>query len=162
MTQDALIPPTTNDILATAGRRQSRKVKPAHPATHLASKHPDGIRAGWCWSCKQPILTGLDDLACAFAVRVDPTPLTALGEALARLAGLATYEVRRGHPVRIVRRGARQILARPAGSDALRVMGAFDVVAAHECGRVQPEACATTSRLQPTVTATTVDDRCPY
>ncbi len=41
--------------------------------------------------CGQTILTGLDDDTCAGTATVDPTPLTAIGEALALIDGRCTY-----------------------------------------------------------------------
>jgi hypothetical protein len=53
-----------------------------------------GIRL--CPKCRAPILTGLDAEICAFTVRVDPTPITPLGEAIALLQGRATYNLADG------------------------------------------------------------------
>ena len=149
MTQDALIGPTANEILATAGRRQRRTPRPEHPLAHLASKHPDGVKATWCRTCRQPVLAGLDDLVCAWPAKVDITPLSALGEALARLAGLATYEVRAGKPARIVRRDAHRIAAMPAGAARSGTLARFDVVAAHEHGPDPAEPLRAISALPP-------------
>ena len=71
----------------------------------------------------------LDDAARA-------APLSPLGEALARIGGLVTYELRTGKPPRIVRRTAWMILARPAGATTRRAHAAYDVVAAHRCQAV--------------------------
>ena len=146
MTQEPLIPAGVDDILATAGRRprRPRTPKPAHPYAHLATKHPDGIRATWCHDCKAPILTGLDELACALQARVDHTPLTPLGEALARIAGQQTYEIRAGKPPRIVRRNATTITSRPAGATG---KPHYDVVTTHTCTPTVPDAATTTSRI---------------
>lgn len=144
MTQAPLIPAGINDVLAQKATRGPRTPKPEHPHAHLATKHPDGLRATWCHDCKAPILAGLDDLACALPARVDVTPLTPLGEALARIAGQQTYEIRAGKPPRIVRRDAHAITARPAGGDA---RPRYDVVTTHTCTPVVPEAATTTSAL---------------
>jgi hypothetical protein len=53
-----------------------------------------GIRL--CPKCRAPILTGLDADMCALTVRVDPTPLTELGEAVALLQGRMTYNLASG------------------------------------------------------------------
>lgn len=145
--QPTLIGPTITEVLASAGRRPRRTPRPAHPFAHLASKHPDGVKASWCRTCRQPILVGLDDLVCALQARVDPTPLSALGEALARIAGRLTYELRSGKPVRIVRRGAHRIAAMPAGAPRTRALAPCDVVAAHECGLSPAEPLTAISAL---------------
>ena len=150
--QDALIPApnaSVDSILAGAGRRPRgpRQPKPGHPLEHLATKHPDGVRATWCTTCKAPILTGLDDVVCAFDARTDVVPLSPLGEALARIGGLVTYELRTGKPPRIVRRTAWMILARPAGATTRRAHAAYDVVAAHRCQAVAVGPLAGASAL---------------
>ena len=46
-------------------------------------------------SCRQTILAGLDDDIAALEAAVDPTPLTPLGEMLARIEHHATFDLRR-------------------------------------------------------------------
>ena len=157
MTQDALIPAGTADVLAQKATRGPRTPKPAHPLAHLASKHPDGIRATWCTTCKAPILTGLDDVVCALDARTDVVPLSPLGEALARIGGRTTYELRTGKPPRIVRRTAQMILARPAGATTRRAHAAYDVVAAHQCHAVAAGPLAGASTLQQPATTRVLD-----
>lgn len=76
-----------------------------------------------CRQCRGQILTGLDEDDCAFRAAVDPTPLTALGEALALLARRRTYELR---DRRLFRRDRWQIAGRQAGTQYL-------VLADHSC-----------------------------
>src|SRR5436190_12749182 len=45
--------------------------------------------------CRQLILTGLDDHACAIEAKCDPYPLTPLGEALALVEHRHTWTLRR-------------------------------------------------------------------
>lgn len=159
MTQEPLIPAGVDSVLAQKATRGSRTPKPVHPYAHLGTKHPDGIRATWCITCKAPILTGLDDVVCALDARTDVVPLSPLGEALARIGGLVTYELRTGKPPRIVRRTARMILARPAGATTRRAHAAYDVVAAHRCQAVAVGPLAVASTLPaPAATAATAFD----
>lgn len=81
-----------------------------------------------CRHCRAPVLTGLDEDLCAFHATTDPNPLTALGEALALLAGRRTYELRRRGENRLglYRRDRWQIQGRQAGDQHF-------VVADHQC-----------------------------
>ena len=159
MTDDALFeldPPAaaTPGFELAAPKRQRRA---PHPYAHLATKHPDGIRATWCATCKAPVVAGLDNLVCALDARVDAVPLTPLGEALAVLGGRTTYELRTGKPPRIVRRTAQMILARPAGATTRRAHAAYDVVAAHQCHAVAAGPLAGASTLQQPATTRVLD-----
>lgn len=103
-----------------------------HPAEHLASHKHRGVRAGWC-ACGAPILRGLDDDVCALTVVVDPTPLTATGEAIARIQGRQTFEIRvRNGLHHLASRNASAIQRKPPGTKAW-VIGLIDVVAEHAC-----------------------------
>ena len=146
MTQDALIP-TLRGLELGAPKPTRRPAKPPHPSPHLASQHPDGIRATWCRTCRQPILTGLDNLAMALPARANPTPLTNLGELLAQLGDLDTYELRAGRPTRLIRRLAADITARPAEGPGRRRHDAYDVLAAHRCGHDLTGAATTDTHL---------------
>lgn len=152
MTQDALIP-TLRGLELGAPKAARRPAKPPHPSPHVASTHPDGVRATWCRSCRQPILTGLDGLACALPARVDPTPLTPLGELLAQLGGLDTYELRAGRPTRLIRRLAADIAARPADGPGRRRHDAYDVLAAHRCGQTLTGPATAATRIPPPTSA---------
>ncbi len=152
MSQDALIP-TPRGLELGAPKTARRPAKPPHPSPHVASKHPDGVRASWCRDCRQPILTGLDDLACALPARVDPTPLTPLGELLAKLGDLDTYELRAGRPTRLIRRLAADITARPAEGAGRRRHDTYDVLAAHRCGQTLTGPAAAATRIPPPTSA---------
>jgi len=55
-----------------------------------------------CKKCGAPVLAGLDADIAALKVQIDPTPVDAVGEALAVLAGRGTYELHRsrhGHQI---------------------------------------------------------------
>ena len=131
---------------------EPKRPRRTHPARHLETKHDDGIRASWCRTCRAPVLTGLDAETCAFDARVDPTPLTALGEALALLAGLRTYDLRIvGRIPRIRRRNAAAINRRPAGTPSAGFRAA-DVVAEHRCNTPTADTLTTTPNLQPPAT----------
>lgn len=88
------------------------------------------VRGRTCKRCGQAILTGLDADAAAGNAYVDPLPLSPLGEALAQIAGLATYELLwTGVRLELEYRDAWSIEGHPAGSRA-----GVDVVAEHQCG----------------------------
>lgn len=88
-------------------------------------------RARHCPRCGLIVLTGYDDDLCARLVTVDPTPLSALGEALAHVAGRYTRTLtHRGGRLELDKRDANQIASKPAGITGNR----FDVLAEHRCG----------------------------
>jgi hypothetical protein len=76
--------------------------------------------------CGAAILVGLDADRCAGEAHADVTPLTALGEALALIAGRATYLRRGVFRVELDHRSSWHI----AGASADQV----DVLAEHRCG----------------------------
>jgi hypothetical protein len=81
-----------------------------------------------CPDCHAHTLVGLDNDWAAMSARVDPAPLGYQGEALARLAGRATYALRRrGNTFRLARRDRWQIGARRNWPSP------YDVVAEHAC-----------------------------
>lgn len=95
----------------------------------LLRTHGDVFRAAGlrhCPRCKNPILTGLDDDAAARTAHADPTPIAALGEALALLAGRATYD--------LMTTGQRKELWR---RDQWHIQGArkYPVLPEHRCGQ---------------------------
>lgn len=84
--------------------------------------------------CRARILVGLDDIVAAFEARCDPTPLTALGEALAAVTGRRTWALRReGARYVLDPRTADDIAAWPAGTRQRE-----DVLAEHVCGAAPP------------------------
>ncbi|MGO4984792.1 hypothetical protein [Collinsella sp. Sow4_E3] len=122
MTQDALI-----DVNPETGPRKRRGFVGPHVAQWLADQTRH-IQAERCRRCRADVLRGLDDMWAAGPIEVDPTPLSALGEALALLAGRRTIACEHWHGLRFTRRGRWQITSRPAGTFR------GDVYASHLCG----------------------------
>lgn len=95
----------------------------------VARRHGDTFRnAGRhpCPRCKAPILSGLDDDTAARSVHADPTPINPVGEALALLAGRATFDLTAAG-------GKRQLWRR----DEWHISGRrkFPVLPEHRCGQ---------------------------
>lgn len=78
-----------------------------------------------CPTCSQIVLYGLDGDVCALSARVDPTPLTVLGEAVAVISGRGTYN--------LTRVGGRQRLYL-RDADAIEGDRRYPVVPEHRCG----------------------------
>jgi hypothetical protein len=79
-----------------------------------------------CPRCGAPVLAGLDAPVAGLPVRADPTPLTALGEAAALLAGRPTFDLTDiGGRKEITHRDVEQI----SGTRK------YVVLAAHRCGQ---------------------------
>lgn len=79
-------------------------------------------------TCGAHVVAGLDDPRCAIPVIADTVPLSALGEALALVAGRSTYALRRGAgAAEIDHRSQAHIKGSPAGT------AGYDVVAEHRC-----------------------------
>jgi hypothetical protein len=109
-----------------------------------------------CPRCRAVCLEGLDDDRCAGMARVDPVPLSVLGEVAALMDGLATYELHTpGGRLTLDYRDSWCVQARPAGN-TLRV----DVMAQHRCGRRSQGICA--SMLQKAYGITDVQDVPPF
>lgn len=112
--------------------------RPAMPAWLLDSLDTAGhidltagatrrARPATCNRCHQVVIRALDDDWMALAVDADPEPLTPEGEALARLAGIPTYQLwQLGGRWQIDRRDQWQIRAHPAGTQRGR-----DILAQH-------------------------------
>lgn len=84
---------------------------------------------GRCPACRGVILTGLDDDRCGLLARVDPAPLTTVGEVAALLAGRWTYDARLvDGRVRLDHRDQWKIRVRP-----------WPVLASHACPGVVPD-----------------------
>jgi hypothetical protein len=84
-----------------------------------------------CDQCGALILTGLDADRCAGVARVDTTALAPIGEAVALIAGRATYALYRvTGRVELTRRDRWSIAGSPAGTRP------YDVVAEHTCAAV--------------------------
>lgn len=118
--------------------------------------HPDGTlrraQTRECATCHALILTGLDDDIAAVAVRVDPNPLTPLGEALAHIDGLRTYSLQHEAGRLILNyRDHWRIAAWPAGTRG-------DVMAEHTCQPHRYPSQPSSLRLA----ATALDTTCPF
>lgn len=79
-----------------------------------------------CPRCKTPTITGLDSDIAALAVRCDPTPLNAIGEAIALLGGRTTYDLASGP-------GRKELW--PRNADHISVTRRYPVLADHQCNR---------------------------
>jgi hypothetical protein len=83
------------------------------------------VQAGTCHGCQAPILTGLDAARAGYPSRVQPTPVSPLGEALAVAAGVPTYDLTdAGDRYELELRDPHTIPARRR----------WPVLAAHRCG----------------------------
>lgn len=88
-------------------------------------------RARRCKQCRAYLLAGLDGDICALPAYVDPTPLSALGEAAALILGRRTYALWYfGGRLELSPRDQFQIKGSPAGQPKNR----FDVHVEHICG----------------------------
>lgn len=84
--------------------------------------------------CKSWVLTGLTGVICAVDARVDPEPLSELGEALALLEGRSTVALHHeGGQYVLNLRGHDDIRARPAGTAERE-----DVLRQHRCRTALP------------------------
>jgi hypothetical protein len=108
--------------------------------------------------CGAWTLVGLDDDTLAFTARVDPTPLTPVGELACVLAGRPTYD--------LTRRGTRRVLdarddhalrARPPAAPGAR----YDVLPAHRCHQPVPGSSAAPAATWTPVLAPS-SDRVPF
>ena len=120
--------PTLKDLKTLAGHATGR-----------------GIHATRCATCRQPILTGLDNDQLAIQANIDWTPLDETGELQALLAGRRTYRLERqtgGNP-KLTRRAAKHIRARR------KHWQRYDIVPAHRCG--SPPLAAISTRLTTTI-----------
>lgn len=158
--------PTASTAAPIPATATPRKRRGAHPAQDLVGrKHWRGIRATWCRACKRPTLSGLDADECALSAKVDATPVTAVGEAMALLAGRATYTLRLDLARSIVlleRRTASTITRRPAGGACGLPALAWDVHAEHQCAAIDAQALAATSRLAEAQPDFDPDAHCPF
>lgn len=95
----------------------------------LVRRHGDTFRnAGLhlCPRCKHPVLSGLDDDNAARTAHADPTPINAIGEALALLSGRATFDLTSGD-------GKKQLWRRDQWNIAGRRK--YPVLPEHRCGQ---------------------------
>lgn len=123
---------------------------PAHVLEHIAAT--TGIdhtvvsrkaRRDHCRRCGGQILRGLDADLIASDTRIDPVPLTPLGEMVARRAGLGTWTLSPVPPgLAINIRDEAAFSLKPAGT-----IPRTDIVPGHQCGRQWFPGCLTTSHL---------------
>lgn len=108
------------------------------------------VTARTCRTCHAPILAGLTGLRCARDARVDPDPLSPLGEALAVLGGRATFALWRAAAGRyeLENRDQFSIAGTPAGTSTR-----YDVLAEHVCNAA-PLPAAESVFPPPATTAT--------
>lgn len=102
--------------------------------------HPDGFtriaRYGRCRDCGHPVLRGLDDDRCAWAVTTDPHEIDPAGECLALAIGLRTFTLRRY----MSGSGKSGWSLDPRYPAAIEAGMPIPVVAQHRCGISIPPA----------------------
>lgn len=117
-----------------------------------------------CFDCRRPVLSGLDEDLGAFQVTADPTPLTALGEALVLLDDRRTVAARRHAQTGLVlERRSRDRIARHVPGTA-QPWRAFDVLPTHQCGSapLPPQAYAAATVTPLTATFPHPDAPAPF
>lgn len=109
-------------------------------AAHIrdsTGQEPGGryARRSTCRVCKALVLRGVDSEWAGIVVAVDPAPVTAAGEWLARRAGRGSYALRRrlGGRLELTCRDHWQIRGRPAGAGTTVGPFGFVVVVEHAC-----------------------------
>jgi hypothetical protein len=130
--------------LFTAAQTRAENAKQTLPAWLLRRLDENGVidiatgatrkaRPAKCRKCGACVVRGLNDDIMAWSVDCDPEPLTPEGEALARIAGIAVYELNlwAGRP-QLDRRSAWRIASAPAGTDRT------DILAEHQCAPALP------------------------
>jgi hypothetical protein len=96
-------------------------------AQWLKDRQADWARAAnlrTCPACHTTVLAGLDADAAALPIRCDPTPLDALGEAVALLQGRTTYDL-------IETKTGRELYERSAHT--IKKPRRYQVFATHKC-----------------------------
>jgi hypothetical protein len=111
-----------------------------------------------CRSCRAPTLAGLDHHAAALPVRCDPTPLNALGELQALMAGHSTYRLAWliDH-YELDYRSHFDIRAHPAGTDKQS-----EVIREHKCGAAIPASYIGSDMTPPASTKGINNDSPPF
>lgn len=101
------------------------------------SWNSDGVsraaRAGYCHTCGQVVVRGLDADRAALSVTCDPGPLNPLGEFLALSVGRRTYDLSWRGRYELNPREPCHIRAAPAA-----VRGKSSVAVEHLCGQAMP------------------------
>ena len=86
-------------------------------------------KAEFCGRCGRSVMVGLNARFGGFEIEADPQPLTAVGEAVALMAGRATVSLAWvGDHYEIDSRDHFRIRGSPAGTNRL------DVLVVHDCG----------------------------
>ena len=149
MTQDALIPAPTVD---------TRPLPTITTETWLVQRLRPRATPTTCRACHAPIVKARTPEPGSFLAIVDPRPVGELGEALAVLAGLATYElVDWGTKCTIELRLRNEIRRRPIyGYRYPRFK--YDVLVEHSCGSDIPRIESTHSMPSPPAQY----DECPF
>lgn len=119
------------------------------------------VKPARCRHCKAWTLRGLDADLGAFPASVDLHPLDALGEALAQIAGTATYQlVRRGRGAALQRRTRHSIACWPAGGPGPGGQS-FDVLSEHRCQPLNLPTIPSVFTIANTNERNTTNE-CPY
>jgi hypothetical protein len=90
-----------------------------------------------CRACRMPVMAGFDSARAALDAYCDLTEVSALGEAMALVAGRKTYELHSGSRLELERRDQFSIAGHPAGRQ-----GSPPVLVQHVCGESVPRAWA--------------------
>lgn len=130
---------------------------PAWLQQHLEDRglwDTDGVgraaRGRRCRTCREYVLVGLDSDRCAAPVAVDPDPLSAFGEAVARLGGRTTYSLRwLSGRLELDWRSHYDIRSEPRR---------LDVLQGHECGQPSIGAMPTFGTATRLITVTGSDN----
>lgn len=134
----ALLTGPANDISVTAA--PARQAMPEHVKRHLeATGYMDAetgatrkARYSRCKNCRQAVIIGLDGDMCAMPRELDPRPLTAASEALAKMLRLQTFNLRQfGAAFQISVREQFGIAGKPPGTPGI------DVLIQHTCKPAQ-------------------------
>jgi hypothetical protein len=92
--------------------------------THAVTSRAARLRT--CPKCRRPVLVGLDAERAGMRVVADPTPITALGEAIALLSKRPTFD--------LIGAGKKELNYR----DSFAISGdrRYPVIAQHRCGEL--------------------------
>lgn len=129
---------TAGNGTRTAGRNEAQRRAVARlieTITGTGGGTRADARTERCARCRAETVRGLDGILCAFDVRLDPVPLSPLGEAAALTFGRYTWSLtlRGVRTLEISPRDPWSIAALPAGT-----LRRADVLTRHVCGRPWP------------------------
>ena len=127
------------------------------------ARNPRRAQTRPCPRCKNQVLTGLDDDACAMDAAVDLPPLTSYTEALALIAGLQTYEVTWNGPrgYHIDKRPIWHISHIPAGEKGY-ADGRRTIHAEHQCNNPTPKTNGAPPPAHHNTNTYTIPDEPPF